>query len=922
VDEAAGTAAITVTMSSVTALTVTVPFTTTDGAATAGSDYLDATGTLTFTPGVTTTTATVPVINDTTNEADETVALALGSPTNATLGSTASAVLTILDNDAAPTVQFDAAAYSVNEGAGTATITATLSAASGQTVTVNYATADNTATAGSDYTSASGTLTFTAGVTSQTFTVSITDDSLDEIPTELVTLSLSGATNATLGAQNAADLQITDNDAAPTVQFDATTYTVDEGAGTATITVTLSAASGQSVTVDYATSDGAAQAGSDYLAVTGTLTFTPGSTQQTFDVPLTDDALDEANEALNLTLSSPTNASLGSPNPASLTIADNDPTPTVQFSSANYSAGEGDGTATITVTLSAASGQTVTVDYATADNTATAGSDYLSTTGTLTFTPGLTEQTFNVSITDDSLDEIPTELVALSLSGATNATLGAQSTANLQIADNDNPPTVQLSASVYSINENGGSALITVTLSTASELTVTVAYATADNTAQAGSDYTTAAGTLTFTAGVTEQTFNVAILDDLLDEIPTELVALSLSGATNATLGAQSTADLQIADNDAAPTVQFSGATYSAGEGDGTAAITVTLSAASALTATVDYATADSTATAGNDYLAATGTLTFTPGVTEQTFSVTVLNDTLDEIPTELVALSLSGATNATLGAQNTADLQIADNDNPPTVQFDAAAYNVNEGAGSATITVTLSAASALTATVDYATSDNSALAGSDYVTATGALTFTPGATSQTFSVSILNDVSTEASEALTLTLSAPVNATPGSITEAALNIADDDTVTDLAVFKTDNQITMTAGSLITYTIVVSNQGAIAAPGATVSDTLPAVITGATWTCAASAGSSCTASGAGDLSDTPTLLAGGSATYTVSGTVALTAVGTLTNTVTVSLPVGLTDSDTGNNTSVDTTDVLPPIPVTGGYQVFLPLIVR
>jgi hypothetical protein len=334
VNEPGGTALINVTLSTASVLTVTVNYATNNGTATAGSDYTPASGVLTFAPGVTSQTFPVPILDDLLDEPDETVALALSVPTNATLGAPNTAALTILDNDTAPTVQFSSGTYTVNENGGPASITVNLSTASALTVTVNYATSDGTATVGSDYTLTSGFVTFAPGVTSQTFPVPILDDLLDE-PDETVALTLSAPTNATLGAPNVATLTILDNDIAPTVQFSAANYTVGEAAGTAPITVTLSAASALTVTVDYATSNGippnAALAGSDYLPISGTLTFLPLQTVQTFVVTIINDAGQEpppptppADESFTLTLSNSVNATPGTPNPATVSITDDD----------------------------------------------------------------------------------------------------------------------------------------------------------------------------------------------------------------------------------------------------------------------------------------------------------------------------------------------------------------------------------------------------------------------------------------------------------------------------------------------------------------------------------------------------------------------------------------------------------------------
>jgi regulation of enolase protein 1 (concanavalin A-like superfamily) len=241
-----------------------------------------------------------------------------------------------------PTVDFESTVYQVGEGEGSATITVILNAPAEETITVNYATSNGTANADpeppdhpqADYTATGGILYFDPGETVQTFGVFIVDDAEEE-DSETVILTLSGG-NATIGGNNPAELVILDNDGSvPTVEFSIEAYSVDEDEGTATITVRLSAASGQTAMVDYATSDDTALDGLDYTAVNGTLVFNPGVTSQVFLVPITDDAEHEVDETIILTLSNPVNAVIGSNNPVPLIILDDDepptPTPTGPF---------------------------------------------------------------------------------------------------------------------------------------------------------------------------------------------------------------------------------------------------------------------------------------------------------------------------------------------------------------------------------------------------------------------------------------------------------------------------------------------------------------------------------------------------------------------------------------------------------------
>lgn len=439
-NESDGTATITVTLNAPSAHPASVTYASSDGTATASSDYTATNGILIFGVGETVKSFTVPIIDDVIQDnGTETVNLSLSTPVSATLGLAPTATLLIVDNDAT-TVQFGAATTTANENSGSAAISVVLSRAAAFPITVNYATSNGTALAGSDYTAAFGTLTFAPGEISKTFAVTMTNDSIFET-NETLTLTLSNVTPITVTSSspgNSAVLTIVDDDPQPTVQFSNSAYAVGEAAGSTTIAVNLSALSSLPVTVNYATSNGTALAGSDYTAATGTLTFAPGEGNKTFVVPITADTVDEANEVINLSLSSPAGATLGTPVSAVLTITDDDPAPTVQFEQSTFSASEDSETTFITVTLSAPSGKLVTVNYASSDGSATEGNDYAAATGTLTFAAGTTRQRIELSILEDSVVE-EAETVILSLSNPNSAALGEPQSATLTILDNEPP---------------------------------------------------------------------------------------------------------------------------------------------------------------------------------------------------------------------------------------------------------------------------------------------------------------------------------------------------------------------------------------------------------------------------------------------------------------------------------------------------
>jgi hypothetical protein len=192
----------------------------------------------------------------------------------------------------------------------------------------------------------------------------------------------------------------------------------------------------------------------------------------------------------------------------------------------------------------------MTVGYSTANGTASAGTDYTATNGTLTFGAGVESASFQVPITNDTRDEIH-ETVNLSLGNpAGGAVLGTRRTAVLTIVDNDSGGVLNFSVGAYERGESGGSATIKVIRSSGAASGVTVHYTTSAGTASATADYTPTSGTLRFAAGQTAARFAVAIRNDTLNEA-NETVNLLLADPTGgASLGSRPTAVLTILDDE------------------------------------------------------------------------------------------------------------------------------------------------------------------------------------------------------------------------------------------------------------------------------------------------------------------------------------------------------------------------------------
>ena len=321
------TLALTVTLSNANAEPVTVAVATSDGTAQAGSDYQAQAGTLTFAPGVTTQSVALVITGDTINEANETVLVTLSTPTQATLAR-AQAVATVVNDDPVPALAITDVAVAEGTGGATAlTFAVTLSAVSGQTVTVHYATADGTAAAPGDYTAQAGTLTFPPDTTSQQVTIQVAGDSLNEL-TETFLVTLDSPTNATVSKAQGTGTILNDDPIPAVSMGDVSLNEGQSGIVNAVFNVTLSAASGRTVTVNYATADGSATTPSDYAAKSGVLTFTPGATLQTITVTVNGDLFVEPNETFAVSLSAPANATLDTAQ-VSATILNDDASPTI-----------------------------------------------------------------------------------------------------------------------------------------------------------------------------------------------------------------------------------------------------------------------------------------------------------------------------------------------------------------------------------------------------------------------------------------------------------------------------------------------------------------------------------------------------------------------------------------------------------------
>lgn len=789
VSEGSPSVTFVVNLTTALAVPVTVNYATEDGTAVAGTtgDYTAVSGALLFPAGITAKTVIVPIKADTLAEPPETFSLRLSGASGSAIVDDLG-VATINDNDLAGSLQFSAANYTVAESGLKATITVTRTGGSASGVTVQYATGNGTAVAPGDYTPASGTLTFGANIASQTFQVTIANDTLDESDeTVQLTLLTPGGFGATLGAQTTATLSITDNDAGGEMAFSSATYTANEGTAVL-ITVKRTGGTASGVSVQYATVPDSATSPADYAATTGTLTFASGELQKTFSVPLVAEnpILVEGEETFTVVLSSPQGGATISPTLGTATVKIADASPRVAFQAVATTVSESVTSVALNVVRTGPVGTAVTVQYASSDGSATAApvgsnpADYTAASSSLVIPAGATSKPITVVLKTDTVAEGP-ESFTVTLGTVTGGVLGANATVTVNITDNDFGGVIAFAAASTDAIEplSGvlpGKATVTVKRTGGLASGVTVHWATDNGTAVAPDDYTAASGTVTFDAGTTSKTFTVDVLPDAFVE-GYESINLSLDTPTGgSSLGALNTAAINVIDSE--PVVQFTPAAVTVGEGGLKATFTVkrTGTLVGALTVGIaDLGTGTATPGAGGDYNNVPLSLVLPTNAATKTFTVDILQDpALESMETVNLRLT-SCAPGCTVGPLANAVLSITDDE--PLVSFSAATYAVTEGTAKVTLTLKRTGSTAAALTVGILETGGTATGGGvDYNNVPATVLIPAKAATKTFTIDIVNDLLGETTETIGLQINSVTGGGfIGPLPTTVVNLADNE---------------------------------------------------------------------------------------------------------------------------------------------------
>ena len=743
-----------VTLAPAAAWTVTVDYATADGTARAGSDYTDTSGTLIFAPGDTAKTVSVPVIDDTVQDTPETLTVRLSNANppyvdsgNVVWGSEAAGVL-IADAVATGTIRNteDAADLSVDFPESAFTSKRHTGSDDRPQVVVAFTEAVAEFAANTPSVSVTGA----SGLSVQPHTKDglenayiffMTPDGDGDVTFALTTNAACAAggictAGGTVLAQVPAAWTIPGPGGGSSSLSVADAEATEEEDSTMAFVVTLDPAARDTVTVDYATSDGSAQAGDDYTATSGTLTFQAGETEKTISVPITDDTEDGGGETFALTLSNASGADLGDAE-ATGTIRDTDTTATPLTASFKNLPANHDGSSEVTFQVEFS--EDVGISYAVLRD-----DGFAVTKGDVTGARRVDgrHDRWEISVEPDGRDD-----VTITLPGHRNCgTTGAVCTRG----DDPRPLSHSPSATVAGPEEDPA----------------------VTNTAATGAP--TISGTPQVDETLTASVSGISDADGLDD---TRYAYQWIRGSADIERATGSSYTLVSADEGETIKVRV-GFTDDAGNAE---------SLTSAATDAVAPAPEPLTASFGNVPAEHDGT-TFVfhvrfsedPAVSylvlkDESFDVTGGKvdkarrkdgrDDLREIHVEPsgngdVTVSLPPTTDCNAhGAICTADDRPLSNANAATVRalaaLSVADAEATEAAGaSIDFVVSLSRAATGTVTVEYVTADGSATAGADYTTASGTLTFSSSQTSKTVSVTVLDDTHDDDGETFTLRLS------------------------------------------------------------------------------------------------------------------------------------------------------------------------
>ena len=711
------------------------------GTAVAGDDYTSPVTSVTIPAGMPTAAITFAITSDSRYDGSaETVILTLTSATgDVTVGATSVHTVTITDAETAPTVSFDVAISTSDEGT-TANVLVELDGDLHESDVVVSFTVGGTAVAGNDYTSPLTSVTIPAGESTATITFAIEDDKRYDGAAETVVLTLTSATgDVTVGATSVHTVTITDAETAPTVLFDVATSTSDEGT-TANVVVELDGDLHESDVVVSFTVGGTAVAGDDYTSPVpmDSVTIPAGERSAMITFAIEDDKrYDGAAETVVLTLTSATgDVTVGATSVHTVTITDAETAPTVLFDVATSTSDEGT-TANVVVELDGDLHESDVVVSFTVGGTAVAGDDYTSPVpmDSVTIPAGERSAMITFNIDADQRYDGAAETVILTLTSATgDVTVGATSVHTVTITDNETAPTVSFEVAI-STSAEGTTANVEVELDGDLHESDVVVSFTIGGTAVAGDDYTSLANSVTILAGDRSAMITFNIEDDQRYDGAAETVVLTLTSATGGvTVGATDEHTVTITDADSAPSISLSSTLLEITEGAGiSVAVTLSGEADVDITIEVDLSISSGNLTEDGEYLLSPAIITIPAGQTGITISLFTLDDNRYEL-TETIVLEPSATVEGVELSTTPLTIRVVDNERVvPTVSLVTTVLTIDEGY-SGVLTATLDVPLDVPLTISLGVASLGTAENNDF-TLPDPITLAPGMMTATFTI-------------------------------------------------------------------------------------------------------------------------------------------------------------------------------------------
>lgn len=697
---------------------VSVSYETEDSTAQAGEDFVAQAGTLEFGPSDSFKDITIVLINDILTENPELFLVRLFDPEGTDLGPKALAGISINDND--PGLRWASSQTVIAEDSTLVTLEVLRGADDLAPFSLACFTKDtwnpttSPADEGLDYIGFTNVVHFAEGQSSAFVEVEILNDILTE-DTKVFDVWLDNPSDGRSILFDRTEIFIADND--PGLGWVDEAVEVDESSGSVSLKIRRGADDSAPFTLSYSTFPSSALAGVDFLEVAKEVHFEAGQDEATVTIDIVNDAWKEPTETFLISIndSSPERPIV---HPwTNISIRDNDG---LEFTKDTEAVDENAGTVTLYVRGGEDSTSGFTVDYYTVDVQATADEDYVSTSGTLEFSPGEAQKPIVIPIINNGVKE-DTEAFQVRLRNATgDAALGGRTRTLVWINDNDDAAYVN---SAQRVVEDAGEAIVRVERGNDGTNLFSVAYTTrlqSFGTAEAGSDYEAVSGTVLFHGPELFKEVRIPIFNDGRSE-GEEYFFLRLTEATGEGFlnGNRSQHLVTIVDNDGPAYITGE---YEVVEDAGETVFWIERGNDGTNIFSVDYTTIDDTALAGEDYSAVSGTVVFEGTNRTREVRVLILEDEFVEEPERFYLRLTDGYGDGRLGGMRQQDLHIIDNDTG--IELGAAFYRVWENAGQVVVAVDRGTDGTSPVTVTWETEDISAVSGIDYLGGTGTLTF------------------------------------------------------------------------------------------------------------------------------------------------------------------------------------------------------